>query len=97
MKGYGGPKDLKGTIPINQILTIAKIKDSIAEVICHCKQHMQYELLQSMMRTIIFNKKPLRQSFIQETLKAVDNARIRIALENYINQNEIQNKKTDGR
>ena len=67
--------DLKGT------LYIERIKDIIGELMASCQKGMKYQILETMMRCTIFDKKRLRSSFMQEILRAADNASYRIALQ----------------
>lgn len=61
MDDYAG---LKGT------LTIERIKDIIGEIMTSCEGQMQYEILQTIMVGVVFEKKQLRESFMQEILNA---------------------------
>lgn len=55
--------NLKGT------LTIERIKDVVGEIMGSCK-NLKYEILNKIMRGVIFEQKRLRESFMQEILKA---------------------------
>ena len=54
---------LKGT------LTIERIKDVVGEIMGSCR-NLKYEVLNKIMRGVIFEQKKLRESFMQEILKA---------------------------
>ena len=46
---------------------------------------MKYDILERIIKGVIFEKKQLRESFMQEILNASDNASLRVCLEAYIN------------
>lgn len=68
---------LKGT------LTIERIKDVVGEIMGSCK-NLKYEVLNKIMRGVIFEQKKLRESFMQEILKAQENAVYKSSLEEYL-------------
>jgi len=74
---------------VKGVLTIERIKDIVGEIMCHCQKKMKYEILQNIMKGVIYEKKKLRESFMQEILNATDNASFRSALEQYIRENGL--------
>lgn len=68
---------LKGT------LTIERIKDVVGEIMGSCKD-LKYTILNKIMRGVIFEQKRLRDSFMQEILKAEENAVYKSSLEEYL-------------
>ena len=83
--------EIKGT------LTIERVKDIVGEIMCSCQKKMRYFILENIMKGVIFEKKKLRESFMQEILTAADDAQFRIELQKYINdpyQNMLINPPT---
>jgi hypothetical protein len=76
MESYLG---IKGT------LTIERIKDIVGEIMSSCAGKMKYEILEIIMNGVIFEKKKLRESFMQEILISAENATYKNCLE--INMN----------
>jgi len=68
---------LKGT------LTIERIKDVVGEIMGSCRD-LKYEILNKIMRGVIFEQRRLRESFMQEILKAQENAVYKSSLEEYL-------------
>ena len=68
---------MKGT------LTIERIKDVVGEIMGSCR-NLKYEVLNKIMRGVIFEQKKLRESFMQEILKAQENAVYKSSLEEYL-------------
>jgi hypothetical protein len=56
------------------VLAIERIKDIVGEIMNTCSKTMRYEILQKIMRGVIFDQKRLRESFMQEILTAADDA-----------------------
>jgi len=54
-----------------------------------CAKKMKYEILEYIMKGVIFEKKKLRESFMQEILNSSDSAAFRPSLEKYINQQHL--------
>lgn len=48
--------------------TVLKIKDIIGNAMSNCQKNIKYEMLEYIMKTIIFEKMEMRQSFFQEIL-----------------------------
>ena len=72
--------DLKG------VLTIEKVKDIVGEIICSCPKTVKFEIMQKIVRNMVFRGEKMRQSFMQEILNAADAAAYRQALQNQINR-----------
>ena len=70
---------------IKGVLAIERIKDIVGEVMSCCQKKMKYDILENIMKGVIFEKKKLRESFMQEILNASVNANYRTGLQNYIN------------
>jgi hypothetical protein len=68
---------LKGT------LTIERIKDVVGEIMGSCRD-LKYEILNKIMRGVIFEQRRLRESFMQEILRAQENAVYKSSLEEYL-------------
>lgn len=67
------------------ILTIERIKDIVGEIMNTCTRHMKYEIIEYIMRGVVFEKKVLRESFLQEILNAGVEAAYAGAIERYLN------------
>jgi hypothetical protein len=72
-----------------RLLTIERIKDIVGEIMNTCTKNMNYDILEYIMRGVVFHKKKLRESFLQEILNAQSSASFSNALEIYINQQGI--------
>ena len=72
--------DIEAYLSIKQVLTIERIKDIVGEIMTTCEKKMKYSILEKVMRSVVFDKKMLRESFMQEILIAAENARLRINL-----------------
>ena len=77
-------------IELKQVLTIERIKDVVGEIMSSCRGKLQFELLECIMARVLFGKKIIRQSFMQEALNASEQSSYRVALQNYINQNHFK-------
>ena len=77
-------------IDIKGVLTIERIKDIVAQIMSACQKRMKYQILETIMKGVIFQNKKLRESFMQEILIAADNATYKVALEEFININNIK-------
>lgn len=86
--------DIEEYMNIKGVLTIERIKDIVGEIMSSCQKKMKYEILEAIMKGVIFQKKKLRESFMQEILNAQDSASYRLALEAHINSG-IKPKQTD--
>jgi hypothetical protein len=67
---YG--QDMESYMGLKGVLTIERIKDIVGEVMNTCAKTMRYEILQKIMKGVIFHQKRLRESFMQEILTAAD-------------------------
>ena len=62
--------DIEEYISLKGTLTIERIKDIVGQLMSSCEGKLKYEILQSLMKGVIFDGKPLRESFLQEILNA---------------------------
>jgi len=67
-------------------LTIEKVKDIVGEIICSCPKTAKFEIMQKIVRNMVFKKEKMRQSFMQEILNAADAAAYKQALYQQINR-----------
>lgn len=81
--------DLDQYMSIKGVLTIERIKDIVGEIMSSCAGKMKFEILEVIMKGVIFENKKLRESFMQEILNSAQNATYRVGLEQYLNQNEL--------
>ena len=51
-----------------------------------CRKKLNYEIIEYIMRGVVYDKKKLRESFLQEILNAQGNAANQNAIEAYINE-----------
>lgn len=79
--------DIEAYMEVKGVLYIEKIKDIVGEIMGSCQKTLKYGILEYIMKGVIFEKKKLRESFMQEILNAADNAAYRQALQYYLNQN----------
>jgi len=84
---YTDGGDIDRYMEVKGVLYIEKIKDIVGEIMGSCQKQLKYEILEYIMKGVIFEKKMLRESFMQEVLKASDNAAFRQSLQYYLNQN----------
>lgn len=68
------------------VLYIERIKDIVGEVMSIAKT-LNYDMIEYIMRNVVYNKKVLRESFFQEILNASSYSSMTQALEKYINDN----------
>ena len=80
--------DLDDYMAIKGVLTIERIKDIVGEIMSSCQKKMKYESLETIMKGVIFQKKKLRESFMQEILNAQDSASYRLALQAHVNSDK---------
>lgn len=62
--------DIEAYMNVKGVLTIERIKDIVGEIMSSCQKKMKYEILETIMKGVIFQKKKLRESFMQEILNA---------------------------
>lgn len=72
--------DIEAYMNVKGVLTIERIKDIVGEIMSSCQKKMKYEILETIMKGVIFQKKKLRESFMQEILNAQESASYRLAL-----------------
>ena len=54
-----------------------------------CKSELEYDIMEYIMKGVIFEKKSLRESFMQEVLNSAGIFNYTMKLENYLNANKI--------
>jgi hypothetical protein len=69
-------------------LTIERIKDIVGEIMNTCERKMKYEIIEYIMRGVVFEKKIFRESFLQEILNAGGEAAYTVAIESFLNERE---------
>lgn len=79
--------DLEDYLGRKSLLNIERIKDIVGEIMSSCEKNMKYQILEYIMKGVVFDKKILRESFLQEILNACGSATFTTALEKYINDN----------
>lgn len=82
-------RDMEQYMEVKSVLYIEKIKDIVGEIMGSCQKQLKYEILEYIMIGVIFERKMLRESFMQELLKAADNAAFRQSLQSYLNANGL--------
>lgn len=70
-------------IKVKQNLMREYIRIFLGEYLSKCKDN-KYDILESIMKGVVYDKKRLRESYLQEILHAMGEASYRDALENYI-------------
>ena len=75
-------------VVLKSTLNIERIKDIVAEIMSAC-QVMEFELLESIMKSVVFAKMKIRESFMQDMLFVFMNAEFRGGLEQYIFHNKL--------
>lgn len=81
--------DVEGYLSNKAVLTIERIKDIVGEIMSSCQKKMKYNILENIIKGVIFENKKLRESFMQEILNAADNATFRNNLEQYLNRQQM--------
>jgi hypothetical protein len=71
------------------MLSIERIKDIVGEIMSNCEKKMKYDIIQQIMKGVVYEGKKLRESFLQEILNAQSQANFANALEVYINQRKM--------
>ena len=56
--------DMDDYLSTRGILTIERIKDIVGEIMNTCERKMKYEIIEYIMRGVVFEKKILRESFL---------------------------------
>lgn len=75
-------------VSLKSTLNIERIKDIVAEIMSAC-QIMEFELLENIMKSVVFAKAKIRESFMQDMLNVFMNAEFRGGLEAYIFHNRL--------
>lgn len=70
------------------LMMIEKIKDIVGSIMGTCPNTMKYEILEVIMKGVIFEKKKLRDSFMQEILNSGQKTTYMLELEKYLNDEE---------
>ena len=78
------------------ILTIERIKDIVGEIMNTSKDTQEFDIIQYIIVGKVFEKKVLRESFLQEILNAVINASYANAMEVFINKEIFHKDKKEG-
>jgi hypothetical protein len=84
---YG--ENIEEYMGIKGTLTIERIKDIVGEIMSSCAGKMRYEILEIIMKGVLFEKKKLRESFMQEILNSSEQSAFKNCLEVYMNENEL--------
>ena len=82
-------KDLEAYLAVKGVLTIERIKGIVGGIMGSCQKKMRYELCEVIVKGVVFEKRPLRQSVMQEVLRAADSAAYLTAFQAYINRNGL--------
>ena len=64
------------------------IKQFLGDYLSKCKDN-KYDVLEAFMKGVVFEKKKLRESYLQEILNAHQNASYASAIENFILKNKL--------
>ena len=75
-------------VSLKSTLNIERIKDIVAEIMSAC-QTMEFDLLENIMKQVVFQKLKIRESFMQEMLLVQSIAEFRGGLEQYIFNNRL--------
>ena len=65
--------DIDEYLEIKGILTIERVKDIVGEIMSATK-NFKYDILENIMKGVIFEGKKIRESFMQEILKSAEDA-----------------------
>jgi len=60
----------------------------LGDYLSKCKDN-KYDILEAFMKGVVFEKKKLRESYLQEILKSLQKAAYKIAIEQYIKEKRI--------
>lgn len=71
------------------VLSIERIKDIVGEIMGTCEKKMKYDIIEYIMKGVVYERKKLRESFLQEILNAQSQANFANALEVYINRRKM--------
>jgi len=52
------------------VLSIERIKDIVGEIMGTCEKKMKYDIIEYIMKGVVYERKKLRESFLQEILNA---------------------------
>ena len=81
--------NIEDYMSIKGTLTIERIKDIVGEIMSSCAGKMRFEILEVIMKGVIFENKKLRESFMQEILNSDQNTTYKTCLEREMNLNEL--------
>lgn len=90
-------------IGLKGLLTIELVRDIIGLITASCAQAMEFEIIEYIMKGVIYEQKRIRPSFVQEILTASEQSKFKRNLEKYLNDNKLtiesyyraMDKKTD--
>jgi hypothetical protein len=83
-----GEAEEAGFIKLKNNMAREYIKLFLGEYLSKCKDN-KYDILESFMKGVVYDKKKLRESYLQEILKAMEEASYKIAIEDYIFDNQL--------
>ena len=81
--------DTEAYLELKGLLSIERIKDIVGQIMSICKSELEYDIMEYIMKGVIFEKKSLRESFMQEVLNSAGIFNYTMKLENYLNANKI--------
>lgn len=88
---YG--RNLEEYLGVKSVLTIERIKDIVGVIMGSCQKKMKYNIIETMMKGVIFENMCLRDSFMQEILDSAEQCEYKIALQTYLKINKISIEK----
>lgn len=84
--------DIHEYLHLKSQVTVQRFKEIIGENIGSCTKEREYELLKYIVSKDVFEeqtKGTMRKSFLQEILDVAEECRFRVAMQNYINANNM--------
>lgn len=78
-------EDIEKYLDCKSILTIETIKDIVGVIMSSCQNKLSYDILETIMKGVVFEKKKLRESFMQEILNTGERTTVGVELEKHIN------------
>lgn len=85
MHGY----DVQEYLDLKALLTIERVKEIIGEILSTCEKQFEYQMIEFVMKKVLFENQLLRDSFLQEILDAAKISDYRVALQIYLNANKL--------
>lgn len=87
---FGMGKDaLEEYISLKGQLTIENVRDIIGLITASCAEKMEFEIVEYIMKGVVYENRRLRPSFVQEILSASDESKFKKNLEKYLNENHL--------